>query len=271
MKVRKAAVAGRFYEGDPSVLRGDVEAYLSGAEVKPAPERVAAVVAPHAGHFYSGACAGFAFARSKGKQPQRIVILGRSHRAYFGGASIYAEGGFETPLGVSPVDAAFASALVDAMSSTSTEPHLAEHALEVLLPFVQVCFGETPIVPVLFGDEPGAWHARFGQYLAETMGEEDLLLASTDLSHFLTEREANAIDRRSLDTMMQQDCTTFCEGLHAETCSMCGGPAVVAAMAYAVARGARDWRLLDYRTSAAASHDTSRVVGYAAVSMEKAA
>jgi len=49
---------------------------------------------------------------------------------------------------------------------------------------------------------------------------------------------------------------------------MCGGAPVVAAMAYANARCATDWHLLDYRTSSRASGDTGHVVGYAAVSME---
>ncbi|MBN2308781.1 MAG: AmmeMemoRadiSam system protein B, partial [Candidatus Hydrogenedentes bacterium] len=44
----------------------------------------------------------------------------------------------------------------------------------------------------------------------------------------------------------------------------------VVAMNYALATGASSWNLLDYRTSARASGDYDRVVGYAAVSMERA-
>jgi AmmeMemoRadiSam system protein B len=61
------------------------------------------------------------------------------------------------------------------------------------------------------------------------------------------------------------------EDLADGACSMCGGTAVVTAMAYAEARGAGNWHLFDYRTSAQTSGDYGRVVGYGALAMERAA
>ena len=40
-------------------------------------------------------------------------------------------------------------------------------------------------------------------------------------------------------------------------------------MAFALAQGATDWSLLDYRTSGAVTGDYDRVVGYGAISMER--
>jgi len=271
MSIRRAAVAGQFYPASPTVLRDSVETYIRDSQVSPAPEHVAAIISPHAGYIYSGPTAGFVFARIRGKTPKRVIILGRSHRYYFEKASVFTGDGFETPLGVAPVDKKFAEDLAHETGATTPEAHVLEHAIEVQVPFLQVALEEAPIVPVLFGADPTDWNVRLGETLAEMLEPDDLVVASTDLSHFLSEAEANALDKATLDRILSKDHRALARELLSEECSMCGGAAVVTAMAYATARGANDWRLLDYRTSAAASGDFHRVVGYGAVTMEKAA
>ncbi len=270
MTVRRAVVAGQFYPEQPEVLEKDVRGYMDASGVVASPAQVAAVVVPHAGYIYSGPTAGFAYARIRGARPKRVVLLGRSHRYAFRGASIWLEGGYESPLGVLPVDGRVAAMLAEEFGGAPEDAHEVEHTLEVQAPFVQAAIGEVPIVPVLFGDEAGEWHLQFGRRLAQYLEPGDLVIASTDLSHYLTEAEANAIDRESTGRIVERDPMQLARGLAAGTCSMCGGAAVVAAMAYANARCATDWHLLDYRTSARASGDTGHVVGYAAVSMEYA-
>jgi MEMO1 family protein len=271
MTLRKAAVAGQFYPASPEALGQLVDRYLDEAGAEGAPEPVAGVLVPHAGYPYSGPTAASAFARVRGKQVQRVVLLGRSHHFPFAGASIFAEGSFETPLGRLPVDEPFAQALAERLGNAGPQPHYPEHGLEVELPFLQVALGDVKIVPVLFGEPPCPWHIEAGQILAEMMAPEDLLVISTDLSHFLEESRANALDRQSLDAVLAQDTQAVMAGEHGGTCAMCGTSAVIAGMACTLTRGATHWRLLDYRTSARASGDPTRVVGYAAISMERAA
>ncbi len=268
MTVRRAVVSGQFYPEQPEVLGQDVSRYLDSSGVVASPAQVAALVVPHAGYVYSGPTAGFAYARVRGAKPKRVVLLGRSHRYAFKGASIWATGGYESPLGILPVDVNVASMLAQEFGGAPTEAHEVEHTLEVQAPFVQVAIGTVPIVPVLFGDEPGEWHVEFGRRLVQFLEPGDLVIASTDLSHYLTEAEANAIDRETTGRVLERDPMHLARGLAAGTCSMCGGAAVVAAMAYANARCVTDWHLLDHRTSAHASGDTGHVVGYAAISME---
>jgi AmmeMemoRadiSam system protein B len=268
MTVRRAVVAGQFYPQQPEILAEDVRGYIDRSCVVASPAQVAALVVPHAGYVYSGPTAGFAYARVRGAQPKRVVLLGRSHRYAFKGASIWLTGGYESPLGILPVDTGMAAMLAEEFGGATEEAHEVEHTLEVQAPFVQVAMGAVPIVPVLFGEEAGERHVEFGRRLAQYLETGDLVIASTDLSHYLTEAEANAIDRESTGMVLERDPMRLARGLAAGTCSMCGGAAVVAAMAYASARCATDWRLLDHRTSAHASGDTGHVVGYAAISME---
>lgn len=265
---RKPAVAGQFYPGDAVQLRSQVREFMEASGVEPAPEGVAALVAPHAGYPFSGPTAGCAYRRVQGKQPRRVVLMGVSHRFAIPQASVYHRGGFETPLGAFPIDEEFARRLMEETGAYSIEPHMDEHSLEVQLPFLHAAVGERPIVPVLFGAPASEWHAQLGRRLAEMVDKDDLLVVSTDLSHFLSEEEANAKDNASLQGALSQDWAQFTRGIAEGRYSMCGATAVAVGMCYALARGAAEWDVLDYRTSAQASGDTRRVVGYAAISME---
>jgi MEMO1 family protein len=268
-EVRKPAVAGQFYPADPARLRSAVEEYMDSSGVAPAPGRVVALVAPHAGYISSGPTAGHAYARVKGKTPSRVILMGSSHRYRIDGACVFGAGTFETPLGAFPVDEAFAEKIIGDGVSLSNEPHWNEHSLEVHLPFMHVAMGETPIVPVLFGGPPSAWHDDFGAKLATVVEEEDLVVASTDLSHYLSDDQAKEIDKATTDAVVAGDCKRFAEGIVDNEFSMCGGAAVAVAMAFARERSASERTLLDMRTSAAVAGDYNRVVGYAAITMER--
>lgn len=270
MSIRHAMVAGMFYPADAGALKREVDQFLKSAQVVSAPEHVRAVIVPHAGYMYSGATAGCGFARLNGKRPGRVVLLGRSHRYHFEGASIFQEGCFETPVADFPVDAPFAGQLAKSFNGGPEEAHYAEHSLEVQLPFLHAVVGDVSIVPVLFGSDADDSHIEFGRKLATLLEPADLVVASTDLSHYYPQEQANRLDKASLDAVLKQDCQNMCRGFKDGRYAMCGAPAVVAAMACALASGANHWQLLDYRTSADASGDYQRVVGYGAVSMETA-
>ncbi len=268
-EVRKPTVAGQFYPADPARLRSAVEEYMDSSGVTPALDQVVALIAPHAGYIYSGPTAGYAYARVKGKTPSRVILMGSSHRYRIDGACVFGAGTFETPLGPFPIDEALAKKIVGEEVSLSNEPHWNEHSLEVHLPFMHVAMGEAPIVPILFGGPPSGWHDDFGAKLATVAEEGDLVIASTDLSHYLSDDRAKEIDRATTDAVVAGDCKRFAEGIAQNEFSMCGAAAVAVAMAFARERSASERTLLDLRTSAAVAGDYNRVVGYAAITMER--
>lgn len=266
--IRPASVAGRFYPGDSAALKRTVESLLADAGTTTSETGVRLLIVPHAGYPYSGPTAAAAFATIRGQQPNRVVLLGRSHHFAFEGAAIWPEGAWETPLGRTPVDAAFTAEL--RRFEGEADPyrvHTPEHALEVELPFLQHVLPQVPIVPVLFGSDPEEGHVQFGRCLATLLSPNDLVVVSTDLSHFLTETEANALDRHTLKTVLGGEPGRLAREARNGSCSLCGATAVVAGMACAETIPARRATLLDYRTSAWATGDTSRVVGYGAISM----
>ena len=268
MKVRPTYVADQFYPGDPDELRTIVETYIEEADTEQAPQLVSCMVIPHAGYIFSGPTAGCGYKRIQRATPSRVVLLGVSHRYRFDGVSLYDGEAFDSPLGEAKIDREFYAELEKEFTVEGPRPHEHEHTLETQIPFLKCALGNVPIVPVLFGVTAGSLHIALGQKLAAMLSPGDLVIASTDLSHFLEEAAANEIDSSTIEAIVAGDAAGLVAGLREETYSMCGAAAVVTALSCATARRATTRTLLDYRTSAAVSGDYGRVVGYAAITME---
>ena len=259
LPVRQPAVAGTFYPGSPKALQRAVREYLDDAELPADLGTVRAVVAPHAGYVYSGPTAGYAFKALAALPPRdwTVFLLGPAHRVAIRGVALGNYSAFRTPLGDAPV----AVDRVAAMAARSrdyvlgSEAHAMEHCLEVEVPFLQVVLPGFRLVPMLYGDvDPQA----VGRDLAEHLGADDVLVISSDLSHYYPQETAQRLDRSFLQAVLDGDSRDAGRG------EACGRNPVLTAME--IARR-RDWapHLLDYRTSGDTAGDKWQVVGYAAL------
>ena len=262
--VRQPALAGRFYPADARRLRSQLAQWRDSA---PPAHAARFVLAPHAGYPYSGLTAAHAVAALPESAPGRVWVLGPSHYHRFDGLARDTHDTWATPLGRNPLDHAAAHAAVDLWHDAGHAPHAGEHALEVELPFIQHRYGEIPIVPLLFGGAASPMHVAFGRALARVLGPNDVVVASSDLSHFYDEPSANTLDRHTLDTIVHETPQVLAERNATGACALCGSAAVVATMAAAEALGLDTRQLLNYRTSAQATGDTTRVVGYGAAAL----
>jgi AmmeMemoRadiSam system protein B len=263
-------VSGRFYPGARAELAAAVAALLKDAgSSAPAPCRAAIV--PHAGYLYSGPTAAAVFARVA--LPALIVILAPNHTGVCrapGGASLWEEGSFRTPLGDVPVDAPCAAALRAASPLVGVDHHAhrAEHAIEVVLPFLQVLRPDARIVPlVLAWDVWDAAHA-LGEALARLVGEMRepvLIIASSDLNHYESAAVTEQKDARALEAVTALDGAELLARCRRERISMCGRGPVATVLAAAGALGATRADVVDYRHSGWVSGDDSQVVGYGGV------
>ncbi|MCD6570591.1 MAG: AmmeMemoRadiSam system protein B [Deltaproteobacteria bacterium] len=153
--VRPSPIAGSWYPGYPDILKGDIGAYLDHASIPEIPARPVAIISPHAGYVYSGPVAAHAYKTLMGYDYSTVVVISPSHRAYFPFISIWGDGAYETPLGQVPVDEELCTALVKSSTFIREEkrPHLAEHALEIQLPFLQVVLKLFKLCPVIMGQQ----------------------------------------------------------------------------------------------------------------------
>src|SRR6266508_653915 len=132
--VRPSPLAGKWYEGDPEILARNVDQYLNDARLPELDGEVIAVIAPHAGHTYSGAVAGYAFAALRGRSPDLVVVIAPMHHPYHELLITTAHDAYSTPLGNIPVDkdalheldAVLKSELVFGLSPVERDP---EHSL----------------------------------------------------------------------------------------------------------------------------------------------
>ncbi len=264
--IRASALAGRWYPGDAATLTREVEGYLARArlpESLSALASVATIVSPHAGLVYSGGTAGHAWASVARTAPHaatRIVIVGPAHRVAFKGVALGDFAAYRIPTGDVPVDRAALAALEarhPQLVSFVPGAHDAEHCLEIQLPFVQAVLPGVPIVPLLAG---GISPAELATVLDAVLRPGDLLVVSTDLSHFHPYEDARARDLATLQSMA--GLAPFDLGGE----DACGYRGVAAGALIARLRGYLAV-LLDYSNSGDTGGDRGGVVGYGALAM----
>jgi AmmeMemoRadiSam system protein B len=256
MRVRQAAVAGRFYPEDPLRLAAMVDGFLDAARPSDGPVPHA-IIAPHAGFIYSGATAGVAFAawRQAMQRCRRVVVLGPSHYLPLDGMAMPSADAFATPLGSIEVDTEAVAELGRLPGLiVDDEAHGPEHAIETHLPFLQRLGTGVRLVPLLVGDSDPAAVARV---LAMLDDGATLISVSSDLSHFLDQPTARRVDRLTADHIEALDVPAL-RGEHA-----CGFHAIRGLMHHARQRG---WTAVtrSLTDSGLTSGDRARVVGYGA-------
>jgi AmmeMemoRadiSam system protein B/AmmeMemoRadiSam system protein A len=275
--IRSPVVAGRFYPGSASVLKKTIEKFMDDAQPVQV-KKPLAIVVPHAGYIFSGQIAADGFRQAAEHPCDVIVILGTNHTSgSFRKISVYPGDGFSTPLGTAMVDKEVVNAILDADSDCAPDKslHDQEHSVEVQIPFIQILFPETRIVPVVIGSPDIGICTRFGEALAGVLkNRRALIVASADLSHYPHADAAEDVDGKTLAAMEKLDPALLQKVTQSQmrrgipnlhTCA-CGEAAVMAAMSAAKAMGATGGKVIRYAHSGdVPAGERDRVVGYGAV------
>lgn len=264
MDVRPSPLAGTWYPGDPAQLAQSVDSYLDRAEVAPIDGRLIGVLAPHAGHRYSGAVAAHAFKLARGMDIDLVAVLGPSHYPYRGPVVTARHDAYSTPLGTVPV----AHDLLDALSGNIPLQYVREdqeHSLENEIPFLQRALGEFRLLPLALVDQSLALAELLGATLGTLLsGQKALLVASSDLSHFYPQGVANELDAAMLSAVEAYDPASVIRVEDEGRGFACGRGAIAAVMMAAHALGAESARVVSYATSGDVTGDYAQVVGYGA-------
>jgi AmmeMemoRadiSam system protein B len=259
---RAPAVAGRFYPADERELTREVDA-LIGKETSDEPAPV--VIAPHAGYRYSGAIAGEVYRAVR--VPPVAIVLCPNHTGHGARAAIMTRGNWIVPGARIPIDAGVAEQVRElALLTDDAAAHAQEHSLEVHLPFLLRRNPRIRIVPICLSALPYASCIRIGTALADVVldrGRDVLIVASTDMSHYLPVAEAKEQDGLAMARIDALDPEGLYRTVEERDISMCGVVPTTVALVAARALGAAGARLVRYGTSAEVSGDASRVVGYA--------
>lgn len=266
--LRPAVFADQFYPADPTRLAADIDGYLAAAApaAPAASGRVIGIIVPHAGYPYSGRTAAAAYALVRGQAIDTVVIIGPSHRFAFEGISVWPDGGFETPLGTARVDADLARAIARASGFRfRPEAFAEEHSVEVQVPFVQRVLPGAAIVPIVMGAQAATTIRALASALAKSCrGRKVLVVASTDLSHYLPEAQARSTDAATAALLEGRKTETLIREVEAGENIMCGGGGVAALLLYAARLGRPEVKVLARTDSASFG---GPVVGYLAAAV----
>jgi len=256
-RTRPAAVAGMFYAADPQQLSSDVHHYLSQvrAETNLIPK---AIIAPHAGHMYSGPVAASAYKLLEpfANKFKQVILLGPSHRVAFSGIATPDTDYFETPLGRIKINTLFCEKAEQlGFVQKNKLAHKDEHSLEVHLPFLQTLLSDFELTPFVVGD---CNRDNVAKLLELFWGNNDtLFVISTDLSHFHNYEHATQQDLLTSNAIEALQP----ENIHYE--DACGRNPLNGLLTQAN-QHRLNIKLLDLRNSGDTAGDKNRVVGYGA-------
>jgi AmmeMemoRadiSam system protein B len=269
--LRPSPIAGQWYPGEPNRLAREVDGYIAAAQLPPISGEVVAVMAPHAGHRYSGPVASYAFAALRGLSPELVAVISPMHYPYLQPLLSTAHDAYATPLGTIPVDAPAVDALDEllqerlgfGLTRVANDP---EHSLEIELPFLQrVLSAPFHLLPVMVRDQSANTAKALGESLGEVLaGRQALLVASSDLSHYYPQEVANSLDAEMLHRVEAFDPQGVIQIEEMGKGFACGRAAVAAVLWAARRLGANHVQILRHATSGDVTGDYNKVVGYGA-------
>lgn len=270
MDIRPSPIAGTWYPGHPDILTRDINQYLNQAQVRPPNGKLWGVVVPHAGYFYSGPVAAYAFNCLHQLRPNLVAVVSPVHFGHPAPLLTTAHDAYETPFGVVEVDAPALHKLDRAVQKRldyGLQPiyHDREHSLEIELPFLQHILGGFRLLPVMIRDQRAVVAEALGQALAEVLQRQRVLLvASSDLSHFYPQAYACELDEELLRRLEAFDPLGVMNAEEEGVGYACGRGAIATVLWASRQLGANRVTVLRHATSGDITGDYSSVVGYGA-------
>lgn len=266
MMFRKSAWAGagKFYQSDKKILENELQQMVRPAENR---QKVLGLLAPHAGYVYSGACAGQGYGRVA--LTETVIILGVNHRGGGPGLAVDGNDYWETPLGNVEVNSELRSRLLGAsgLFQLDSDAGRLEHSLEVQVPFIQYASPGSRILPIVVAAHRlGDLLAAGGEIAALFKENRDLMMvASSDMSHYIAAARARELDFKAIDRMLLLDAEGLYRTVADNRISMCGVAPAVIMLSAARAAGASRAELVCYTHSGETTGDNNEVVGYASL------
>jgi MEMO1 family protein len=269
LDVRPSPIAGRWYEGNPDRLARQMDSLLEKASIPPISGEVVGLVAPHAGHRYSGLTAAHAFKTVKGHSYDLVIIVSPFHDMYPGSLITTGHKAYSTPLGEIPVDGEALEHLDSHISKLTGSPldriiRDGEHSLEIELPFLQRSLsGPFSLLPVMVRSRNAGEMEALGESLAAVAAKKKtLLVASSDLSHFYPEGQADDLDAYLEKQIEALSPSGVLEADITGKGYACGAGAISAVLWAALCLKANRAILLHHSNSSAETGDHQSVVGY---------
>lgn len=232
MKIREAAVAGRFYPATKREITNLLEQIIRDEykyiNLDRASKKITGAVVPHAGYMFSAyqAIHFFELLKLSKQQFDTFIIINPNHSGYGAEISLDENDYWATPLGQVKLDKIFHSQLPFIESS---EAHKYEHSGEVMLPLLQYFLDyEFEILPITLSKQNTDNAKHIAQEINKAnknLKKEICIIASSDFSHFVDPEEGRQLDQFVIQEILELNAEGVFREVTDKNISVCGfGP-----------------------------------------------
>lgn len=273
--MRTSTIAGSWYPGDKRELSDLIESLLHNAQVPEIHGSLFGLIAPHAGIQFSGQAAACAYRLVRGRDINRVILIGPSHYQGFRGITVSGVAAYETPLGRVSVDRSCIEVLSKhPLFQGPSEAELPEHSLEMHVPFLQNVLPECQLLPLVAGHLSPEECALAAQKLSALMDSRTIVAVSSDFTHYgrrfgympfkdnVRER-LHTLDTGAIDCILKKDCRAFLDYVDTTGATICGATPI--ALLLHMLPPASHGALLSYYTSGDILGDYTDTVSYASL------
>lgn len=273
-EIKQPDLSGSWYPALEKKLSRMLDIFLSDVPKQKIDGDIIALIQPHAGVIYSGSVAAYGFNLLKDLEINTVLIIGFSHRRHFDGVSVYDGEAFATPLGPLNIDRRLAKELIgqDAKIKFYPQAFINENSVELQLPFLKKMLPEAGVVAIAIGDQTYETCQMLSGALYNVLKHKDkfLLIASSDMSHYLTYDKAIEQDQRTLEILIEMSADSlFRKSILSGSNILCGLSSVASVIKVSQKLGADSVKILKYANSGDTAGNKLRVVGYVSAAIYK--
>lgn len=239
MRIRKPAVAGRFYPASKESIIEQInmilEKEINNIDLSLKNKNIIGGVVPHAGYMFSAyqAVHFFEIIKQSKINYDTVVIVNPNHTGIGHEIAVDSHDAWETPLGILQLDSEFREKLGFSISEIEQQR---EHSAEVMLPFLQYFLGNNyKILPVTLSDQTHKNAKAIANKVYKTankLNRKILFIASSDFSHFLSPEKGKEMDEYVLRNILLFNIPEIEKVVREKNISVCGFGPIMALMEY---------------------------------------
>ncbi|MCB5258842.1 MAG: AmmeMemoRadiSam system protein B [Candidatus Cloacimonadaceae bacterium] len=265
--IRKTSHAGSFYPRFKEQIIAMITQWIAGETVAPASEEALALLVPHAGYIYSGACAAKGFHYISQQNFDSFIILHPSHQGIHFDYSVSPFEQYETPLGMLNLDIELYELLTHDNPDISNQIryHEIEHSMEVQLPFIKYFFPNAQICSIMIGKPYPQVAIELAQILKIAINGTEKrvgIIVSSDLSHYYPATRAEKLDSIFAEQFLTLDPEKLWHSIVSESCEACGIGGILTLLYYVKDIPNVKAKIIQYTHSGKVTGDNTQVVGY---------
>jgi len=290
MKIRNPIVVNKFYPESYMELLNDISKSISKEEIysdnldNNINEKILGFVLPHAGYIYSGKTALKALFKAKNaiknNNIDTLILIGPDHYGYGKNISIDDRNYLIPKNLIFEVNTEIVKDIQNRKEikknyiELNYEAFDYEHSLEVILPLFYFVFNKTfKIVPITITKQTLNNCLTLANILFNVLKDREdfLVIASSDMSHYLPHKQAVSKDSKVFNYIVQNDSIGFYRAVIDNEINSCGFGCITTLLefkklfySYRNINNIEN-KIVEYETSAHYSKDYDFVVGYLSV------